>query len=145
MRGTSCRRDHTRSKLSIGLIEEHELPETCAERELLEETGYIGKACYTSCLKYNGKRLLAKFTDTDAGFSNCNMKTVICQVDLKDTRNQNPSPKLEPSEFIETFKVPLTHLASELEKLEREGYALTARLASFAMGIEIAKRYHLVA
>jgi 8-oxo-dGTP pyrophosphatase MutT (NUDIX family) len=38
----------------IGLIDEGEKPETTAERELLEETGYHGKASHTSFLMFNG-------------------------------------------------------------------------------------------
>lgn len=71
------------------------------------------------------------------------MKTVVCDVDVNDVRNQKPLPQLEDGEFIETFKVPLANLASELGRLEGEGYILEARLASFVMGIEIAKKYGL--
>jgi 8-oxo-dGTP pyrophosphatase MutT (NUDIX family) len=44
----------TRIKLMLGLIDEGEKPETTAERELHEETGYYGKATHTSFLMYNG-------------------------------------------------------------------------------------------
>jgi ADP-ribose pyrophosphatase len=128
--------------LKTGLLEESETPEDCAERELLEETGYHGKAIYTSWVKYNGNDLVPQWLmDVDPGFSNCNMRTVICQVDINDVRNQQPIPQREDGEVIEVFKVPLRNLSSELGSLEKEGYAITARLASFAMGIEIAKKY----
>jgi 8-oxo-dGTP pyrophosphatase MutT (NUDIX family) len=35
-------------------MEASETPERSAERELLEETGYHGKAVHTSWVKYNG-------------------------------------------------------------------------------------------
>jgi len=71
------------------------------------------------------------------------MKIVFCDVDMCDERNKNPEPELEPGEIIETFKVPLDNLHDELAKLEKQGYALDARLASFALGIVAAKKYQL--
>jgi ADP-ribose pyrophosphatase len=79
----------------------------------------------------------------DPGLSNSNMRTVACEIDLNDQRNKNPIPQLEEGEYIESFKVPLTDLASRLEALEKEGYALEAGLASIALGIELAKKYGL--
>jgi ADP-ribose pyrophosphatase len=69
------------------------------------------------------------------------MNVVFCDVDMEDERNKKPKPELEEGEIIETFKVPLANLHEELEKLEKEGYALDARLASFALGLVAAKRY----
>jgi len=69
------------------------------------------------------------------------MNVVVCDVDMSDPKNQNPQPELEEGEVIETFKVPLANLHDELTKLENEGYALDARLASFALGLVTAKKY----
>jgi ADP-ribose pyrophosphatase len=77
----------------------------------------------------------------DPGFTNTNMNVVFCDVDMDDERNKNPKPQLDEGEIIETFKVPLANLHDELEKLENEGYALDARLASFALGLVAAKKY----
>ena len=64
-------------------------------------------------------------------------------MDMNDPRNESPLPQPEDGEFIETFKVPLSDLAGELWKLEKAGYVLCARLASLALGIDIAKRFGL--
>lgn len=69
------------------------------------------------------------------------MNVVFCDVDMDDKRNQNPEPQLDDGEIIQTFKVPLANLHDELAKLEKQGYALDARLASFALGIVAAKKY----
>jgi ADP-ribose pyrophosphatase len=69
------------------------------------------------------------------------MNIVFCDVDMDDEQNKNPKPELEEGEVIETFKVPLADLHDELKKLEEQGYALDARLASFALGLVAAKKY----
>jgi ADP-ribose pyrophosphatase len=77
----------------------------------------------------------------DPGFTNTNMNLVFCDIDMNDERNKKPEPELEEGEIIETFKVPLWDLHDELVKLEQQGYALDARLASFALGLVAAKKY----
>jgi ADP-ribose pyrophosphatase len=64
-------------------------------------------------------------------------------VDLSLPENQNPQPRLEESEFIETFSVPLTELWDACKKFEHKGYAIDARVGSLAEGIEFAKRWKL--
>ena len=65
------------------------------------------------------------------------------RVDMSLPENQNPKPELEESEFIECFSVPLTSLFEETKKLEREGYAIDARVGTIAEGIELAKKLKL--
>ena len=79
----------------------------------------------------------------DPGFTNTNMSLVFCDVDMNLEENKNPQPELDEGEIIETFKVPLANLHDELTKFEKQGYALDARLASFALGLVAAKKYGL--
>lgn len=65
------------------------------------------------------------------------------EVDMSLPENQKPVPELEENEFIEVFTVPLTRLWDECYRLEREGYAIDARIGTMAEGIELAKKFKL--
>ena len=119
-------------EVPAGLIDNGESLETAALRELMEETGYVGKITGMSPIIYN-----------DPGFTNTNMSLVTVEVDMSLPENQNPETKLEENEFIECFTVPFAELNSELDKLYAQGYRLDARLQNVAHGIEIAKKYKL--
>jgi len=82
-----------------------------------------------------------KLLIADPGMTNTNMNVVFCDIDMNDERNKKPEPELDEGETIETFKVPLLDLYDELVKFEKQGYALDARLASFALGLVAAKKY----
>jgi ADP-ribose diphosphatase len=79
----------------------------------------------------------------DVAFSNCSMRTVICNVDMNDPRDEHPIRQLEDGEFIKTFKVPLKNLAAELAKLESQGYVLCARPASLARWVDMTQWFQL--
>ena len=79
----------------------------------------------------------------DPGFCNTNFKVVEVSVDMSLPEKQELKPELEENEFIEVFGVKLVDLWDECVKWEAQGYALDARLASFAKGIQIAKKYGL--
>lgn len=64
-------------------------------------------------------------------------------VDMSLTENQNPKPELEENEFIEVFTLPLKDLWDECKKLEKEGFAIDARIGTLAEGIEVARRWKL--
>lgn len=64
-------------------------------------------------------------------------------VDMSNPKNQDLKPQLEDNEFIETFSVPLRDLYEECKKLEKEGYAIDARVGTLAEGIELARKWKL--
>lgn len=57
--------------------------------------------------------------------------------------NQNPKPSLEDNEFIEVLSVALVKLYDQCRQLEKEGYAIDARVGTLAEGIEVARKWRL--
>lgn len=111
-------------EVPAGLMDEGESPETTAERELKEETGYVGKSVKTSYCLFN-----------DPGFTNTTTYLVYVDVNLEDPANKDLKPNLEAGEFIEIFTPEVGTLDETLQQLEREGYAIDGRLGAFAAGI----------
>lgn len=64
-------------------------------------------------------------------------------VDMSLPENQNLKPELEENEFIEVFSTPLKDLYNACKQLEKEGYAIDARVGTLAEGIEIARKWKL--
>lgn len=65
------------------------------------------------------------------------------KIDATLPENQNPQPELEENEFIEVFTVPLSNFWAECVRLEKDGYAIDARVGTIAEGIELAKKFKL--
>ncbi|RDW66704.1 hypothetical protein BP5796_09453 [Coleophoma crateriformis] len=122
--------DKVTIEVPAGLIDAGESAEQAAVRELKEETGYVGVVSQSSPVMFN-----------DPGFCNTNLKMVHVTIDMSDPANQDLKPELEENEFIEVFTVKLADLWEECAKLEKEGYAIDARIGTLAEGIEIAKRW----
>lgn len=64
-------------------------------------------------------------------------------VDMSRPENQNPKTQLDDNEFIDCFTVSLKNMYTEVQRLDKEGYAIDARVGTLAEGIEIAKKWKL--
>ncbi|KAG9722573.1 putative ADP-ribose pyrophosphatase, partial [Aureobasidium melanogenum] len=124
-------------EVPAGLVDEGEDAETCALRELKEETGYVGEVI-------KGTLGVTPVMFNDPGFCNTNLNMVHVRLDMSNPDNQNPRPELEENEFIECFSIPLKSLYEECRKLETEGYAIDARVLTLAEGIEVARQFKIV-
>jgi hypothetical protein len=99
---------------------------------LKEETGYVGSVSETSPVMFN-----------DPGFCNTNLRMVHVNIDMAHPSNQPDAlrPELEENEFIEVFSIPLAKFWEECKRLEKEGYAIDARVGTLAEGMELARRF----
>lgn len=105
-----------------GLVDDGENPSVSAERELLEETGYIGK--------------VQKIFDpscSSPGLTGETVRFCIMDVDESLPGNQSPSPAPEEGEHIETFLVDPAELSSFLHSHVAAGDAIDSKLLSYSI------------
>lgn len=117
-------------EIPAGLVDANESVGAAAERELFEETGYVGVAQLGSNPMYSSP-----------GFTNSCSVLVKVDIDLQDPRNADPKPHLEDGEYIENFSVPLSELKSRIDELARLGYKIDAKVQNIAVGLELAKTF----
>jgi ADP-ribose pyrophosphatase len=111
-----------------GLIDAGETPEEAAERELKEETGYVGRVIGMS-----------PTVVSNPGMSTGNMKLATVEVVLGEEDSQ-PEQQLEEGEFIELVIVPLAELYERLVAYSAEGKKVDSRLWHTAAGLQLAKQ-----
>jgi ADP-ribose pyrophosphatase len=111
-----------------GLIDAEETPEVAAERELKEETGYVGRVIGMS-----------PTVVSNPGMSTGNMKLATVEVVLEEEDIQ-PEQHLEEGESIELVIVPLAELYERLLAYSTEGKKVDSRLWHTAVGLHLAKQ-----
>ncbi|KAK8213905.1 NUDIX hydrolase domain-like protein [Phyllosticta capitalensis] len=129
-------------EVPAGLIDAGESAETCALRELKEETGYVGRVIKSDSSS-STLTPVSPIMFNDPGFCDTNLQMVHVEIDTTAPENQPDKlqTQLEENEFIECFSVELGDLYAECVRLDKEGYVIDARVGTLAEGIEVAKRW----
>ena len=103
-----------------GLLEPGETPDVTAVRELKEETGYRGRV--VSC--------------TGPAFSSPGLSSeslYIACMEVEEKGQEDPVPEFDGTELIDTVPVAPSELAAFLEKAERNGEAVDAKVKIFLL------------
>lgn len=111
-------------ELPAGLVDPNDSVESCAIRELKEETGYVGKVRKTSNVIWS-----------DPGLTDANSKVVWIDVDMKLEENKNPVPHWMDSEVIEVVQVNLKDLETSIDEWHDQGYLLDAKVQTLLIGL----------
>ena len=109
-----------------GLIDPNDSIESCALRELKEETGYIGKICRKSNILWS-----------DPGLADANCIIVWVDVDLTIDENINPKPHWMDHEVIEVVKVNFKDVAKTIDDWSNQGYLIDSKVQSFIFGMSL--------
>jgi 8-oxo-dGTP pyrophosphatase MutT (NUDIX family) len=114
-----------------GLIDAGEAVETCALRELKEETGYRG-----TCLK------ISRPVCMSPGLTNEQVHVALVDVDMNHIDNQDPKAELDEGEFVMVKRVSLKQsLEQYLDNVAEHPMPIMG-LYLFAMGYELGRRCH---
>ncbi|XP_053376854.1 ADP-sugar pyrophosphatase-like [Mercenaria mercenaria] len=118
-----------------GLLDPNETAETCAQRELKEETGYTGIVKHVS-----------PATSLDPGLGNTTAQLVTVEVDGDLPENQNPKAQLGnfklllEGEFIEVLNVPIDDILQKLNDYAAAGVIIDSRVYTYAISMEQTKK-----
>lgn len=112
-----------------GLLDPNETAETCAQRELKEETGYTGTVKHVS-----------PATSLDPGLGNTTAQLVTVEVDGDQPENRNPKAQPDEGEFIEVLSVPIDDLLQKLNDYAAAGVVIDSRVYTYAISMEQTKK-----
>lgn len=108
-----------------GLLDPKETIETCALRELKEETGYVGKIKTTfpaSCL--------------DPGVGNATLALATVEIDGDLPENQNPVAAQDEGEFTEVVLIPKDEMLHKLNEFSAAGIVVDSRVYMYAVAAD---------
>ncbi|KAG8813434.1 hypothetical protein FRC18_002469 [Serendipita sp. 400] len=123
-------------ELPAGLIDPKDTLESCAFRELEEETGFKAESVVE----------VSPLMVCDPGMSSANMKMVALRVPLSESDVDSegnvrlPQQKLEEGEHIIRRIVELSKLKEIIDDYMTRGFVVDARLSHFAIGWDLALR-----
>lgn len=107
-----------------GLIDPNDTVESCALRELREETGYVGEVKKKSGIVFS-----------DPGLSDATCSMVYVDIDMELPENRDPVPHWMDGEVIEVVAVHVGELEDTIAKWSQEGYLIDAKVQSVLIGM----------
>lgn len=109
-----------------GLVDPNDSVESCAIRELKEETGYVGKIVKKSVTVWS-----------DPGLADANCCIIWMEVDMSLPENKEPVPHWMDEEVIEVVTVKMDNLDDTLNTWSEEGYLIDAKVQTLVFGMSL--------
>ena len=113
-------------EVPAGLIDDGETPEHAAQRELLEETGYVGHVEWTG-----------PASASSAGLTGELVTTVFMTVDEMLPENRRPVAHPDEGEDIEVIVLPIAEFGKFFKERIAAGDVPDSRLVAWALGLGI--------
>lgn len=110
-----------------GLVDPNDSIESCALRELKEETGFVGTI-----------RKKTGIVWSDPGLTDANCSIVWIDVDMEKEENKNPTPHWMDGEVIEVVRVKILDVEKSIQEWSDQGYLIDAKVQTLLIGMNLA-------